>query len=54
MKTLIHFNGYKIEFNGSRTYFLSNIFDCVGTFNTLRQAKNAMNRRLKCENKPLF
>jgi len=35
---------YKIEFNGSSTYFVSHEFDCVGTFDTLRKAENKLKK----------
>lgn len=47
MTTLTNTNGFKIEFNGSATYFVSNEFDCLGYFPTERKAKNFLNRALK-------
>jgi len=40
----INNNTYTIEFNGSATYFVSNEFDCIGRFTTLRKAKNFLNK----------
>lgn len=43
----------KIEFNGTRTYFVSQMFDngeaddCIFTTNTERKAKNFVKRYLK-------
>jgi hypothetical protein len=42
--TTINNDTYKIEFNGSATYFVSNEFDCIGRFSTLRRAKNFLKK----------
>lgn len=35
---------YKIEFNGSKTYFVSTKFGCEGHFSSLRKAQNFINK----------
>jgi len=42
--TTINNDTYTIEFNGSATYFVSNEFDCIGKFSTLRKAKNFLKK----------
>ncbi len=42
--TTINNDTYTIEFNGSSTYFVSNEFDCIGRFSTLRKAKNFLKK----------
>lgn len=44
-------HGYKVEFNGSSTWFLSDCHDdCYGHFSTERKAINALKRTLKYAN----
>jgi hypothetical protein len=51
MITIIETNGYKITFNGSRTYFVTDSADqCYLATTTLRKAKNRLNSVLKCVN----
>lgn len=52
MQTIESNKEYKIEFNGSSTWFVSyeTEFDgdsCIGAFNTERKARNFFNRTLK-------
>lgn len=48
MATVTQNNGLKVEFNGKKTYFVTDSNgDCWGYFDTERKAKNAMKRILK-------
>ena len=48
METIYKNKGYKIEFNGSSTYFITDKFeDCIFRTNTERKAKNFLNKVLK-------
>jgi len=48
MTTLQNTNGFKIEFNGSTTYFVSDeTGTCVFYTDTLRKAKNRLSSILK-------
>lgn len=50
MKTIITSNDFKIEFNGSNTYFVTdNNGDAWYVVNTLRKAKNKLNKILKLQ-----
>lgn len=44
MTTIATKNNIKVEFNGSKTYFVSNEFECVKYFDTERKAINYMNK----------
>jgi len=51
MKTLIETKEFKIEFNGSRTYFVNDSAgQCRLATDTLRKAKNCLKRLLVCTN----
>lgn len=51
MEIVTNQHGYKVEFNGSKTWFLSDINnDCYGHFSTKRKAINALKRTLKYAN----
>ena len=43
-KENINNTNYKIEFNNKSTYFVSNEFDCIAYFSTLRKAINFLNK----------
>ncbi|MCK4891532.1 MAG: hypothetical protein KAS78_02575 [Candidatus Pacebacteria bacterium] len=48
MTIIKQIHGYKVEFNGSQTYFLSDSTgSCYGSYPTERKAINALNRTLK-------
>jgi len=47
MTTIFNSNGFKVEFNGKATYFVSNSVDCVGHFDTERKAINYAKRCIK-------
>jgi len=51
MTTLIETKEFKITFNGSNTYFLTDSADqCLLATDTLRKAKNRLKKWLKCTN----
>ena len=51
MTTLIEYSEYKITFNGSATYFVTDSANqCRLATDTLRKAKNHLKRILKSEN----
>ena len=51
MTTLYNNNGFKITFNDSATFFITDSNnDCWGTYSTERKAKNAMKKILSCRN----
>lgn len=52
MKTVTEQHGYKIQFNGGKTYFLTTVHgDCIATAPTKLRIKNALKKTLKCVNK---
>jgi len=51
MTTLYNNHGFKITFNNSATFFITDSNnDCWGTYSTERKAKNAMKKILSCRN----
>lgn len=50
MIQIFSYKGFKVEFNGKATYFVSNSVDCIGHFSTERKAMNFVRKAIENAN----